>query len=95
MKRPSDEFWELSYREINACMQDFKAERDEEFLRAGTIAAMVMNATRTSREQKIWTSADFFGTTEVDPEIAARLSLAKWRSFSCEFQQYRHLIPAS
>jgi hypothetical protein len=63
MKRPSGEFWELTDREISACIEQYLDERDEVNVRFGVVAAAVANCAGISRSH-FYTAADFFAFRE-------------------------------
>lgn len=56
----TEEFWQSTPREIQALVDAFTDQQITENVRAGTIAAMTMNAARTDRKQKVFTWRDFF-----------------------------------
>ena len=67
LELPPDLFWEVTPREYFALVDEYHEAERAENVRAGTVAAMCMNAQRSSKDQKVWTWDDFFG----DPQPEA------------------------
>lgn len=51
-------------------MEEYHEAERIKNIRAGTVAAMVMNAQRSSKDQKVWTWEDFFGNPQ--PQAAPK-----------------------
>jgi len=65
--RSSDEFWELTPREIQACSEAWARVERAQNIRAGTIAASVYNV-HQGRGKKPLKWSDFFTDTEAKPK---------------------------
>lgn len=72
LKRPSDEFWALTTREVIACIDQYLDERDETRMLFGTIAAMHLTVAAKGKQSFSW--KDIFRAREASQQQTSKIS---------------------
>jgi hypothetical protein len=87
LHRSTEEFWFLTPREIEACIQAFLDSEKSHNVRAGTIAASIYNVQRSKSTDPSLTWEDFFGEPKpLAPQTADMIGAS--------FDMYTALIQA-
>ena len=60
LHQPAELYWELTPREVEACTEAHMQFEELQNIRAGTIAAAVMNTMRSKKRDKVLTWKDVF-----------------------------------
>jgi hypothetical protein len=82
LSQPSEAFWRATIPEFKSLYRAWEERENREYRRAGTIAAQVLNATRTKKSDKLYQPWDLFPHLKPkpkrrSPEVLKRMFLAK------------------